>query len=107
MVKNKIFRPSKIDIEKKTSWVKDAYTNEILDTEQYDLDTNIDDDTAVMLEDKDIIIGEYGNLYRFYTMIGENNNISNGINIARKNLLSLDEDKININSPTFHHTINN
>ena len=35
-----------IDVEKKTSWVKDAYTNEILDTEQYDLDTNIDDDTA-------------------------------------------------------------
>ena len=35
-----------IDVEKKTSWVKDAYTNNILDTEQYDLDTNIDDDTA-------------------------------------------------------------
>ena len=35
-----------IDVEKKTSWVKDAYTNDILDTEQYDLDTNIDDDTA-------------------------------------------------------------
>lgn len=35
-----------IDVEKKTSWVKDAYTNDILDTEQYDLDTNIDDETA-------------------------------------------------------------
>ena len=35
-----------IDVEKKTSWVKDAYTNDILDTKQYDLDTNIDDDTA-------------------------------------------------------------
>lgn len=35
-----------IDVEKKTSWVKDAYTNDVLDTEQYDLDTNIDDDTA-------------------------------------------------------------
>ena len=42
--KNKFFRL--IDVEKKTSWVKDAYTNDILDTEQYDLDTNIDDDTA-------------------------------------------------------------
>ena len=36
-----------IDVEKKTSWVKDAYTNDVLDTEQYDLDTNIDDDTAI------------------------------------------------------------
>ena len=35
-----------IDVEKKTSWVKDAYTNDVLDTKQYDLDTNIDDDTA-------------------------------------------------------------
>ena len=35
-----------IDVEKKTSWVKDAYTNDVLDTEQYDLDTNIDDNTA-------------------------------------------------------------
>ena len=35
-----------IDVEKKTSWVKDAYTNNVLDAEQYDLDTNIDDDTA-------------------------------------------------------------
>ena len=35
-----------IDVEKKTSWIKDAYTNDVLDTEQYDLDTNIDDDTA-------------------------------------------------------------
>ena len=35
-----------IDVEKKTSWVKDAYTNDTLDTEQYDLDTNIDDETA-------------------------------------------------------------
>ena len=35
-----------IDVEKKTSWVKDAYINNVLDAEQYDLDTNIDDDTA-------------------------------------------------------------
>ena len=35
-----------IDVEKKTSWVKDAYTNDVLDTERYDLDTNIDDNTA-------------------------------------------------------------
>ena len=35
-----------IDVEMKTSWVKDAYTNNVLYTEQYDFDTNIDDDTA-------------------------------------------------------------
>lgn len=35
-----------IENEIKTSWVKDAYTNDELDEEQYDLDTNIDDETV-------------------------------------------------------------